>query len=329
MALMDPSVHINKVPRHMQVRVSEGLLTSKQWVHKIVEAATYVPKMKLFNTPKSRGSRAVEDAESFEQEGLVDKESAMVPEGMDTDDRMEEDKEGIKFFWEDDISQLLGEGTKWVPVARSHRAALELLQQAITSNSKEVKSIGVSVDYKINEAIKKQLGKLDHLIHEHGSLANGMSMAIEAGSLSVEDVAELQAKMDTFGGKLQAFAKAADVSKEYMMSLMTKVLDIARKGMQRATAWMQHIEQLLGHGTRGTRGQPPTPPPPPPLRRNTSSPFAANSLGIDGDSPLGTVQVSGSDTALTVKLLFRMIRELQAKVDILTECSKNAGVIFD
>jgi hypothetical protein len=97
------------------------------------------------------------------------------------------------------------------------------------------------------------------------STANAMSLAIKASSLSAEDVAELQAKVDTFGDKLQAFVEAADVSKEYMMSLMTKVLDIAQEGTQRATAWMQHIKQLLGHGTRGTGGQPPTPPPPPPL----------------------------------------------------------------
>ncbi len=52
-------------------------------------------------------------------------------------------------------------------------------------------------------------------------------------------------------------------------------------------------------------------------------------LGLDGDTPLGTVQVGGSDTALSVNLLFRMIRDLQAKVDILTKRSKNTGIIFN
>jgi hypothetical protein len=73
----------------------------------------------------------------------------------------------------------------------------------------------------------------------------------------------------------------------------------------------------------------PTPPTPPPLRWNTSSPSNANSMGIDGDTPLGTVQVGGSNTALMVRLLFRMIRKLLAKVYILTERSKNTGIIFD
>ncbi len=223
----------------------------------------------------------------------------------------------------------LGEGTDWGPAARVHRAALELLRQAITTNSKELKTVWGTVDLKIDEAVKEHLGDLNHLIQEHGSLANAMTLVMEAGTTSVKDVVELRSKMGTFRSKLQAYAEAADVSKEYMMSLLTKVLDITHEGAQRAVAQMQHIEQLLGHGTRGSGGRPPTPPPPPPLRRGASSPSAAANQVIDGDTPLGTVQVGGSDTALTVKLLFQMIRESQAKVDVLTERSKNAGVFFD
>ncbi len=96
-ALMDPRVHINKVPCHMQVMFSEGQLTSKQWVHEIIEATSYVPKMK-FNTPKSSGSGAVESDESFVQGGLDDAESATVPDDPDTDNRMDEDKEEFRFF---------------------------------------------------------------------------------------------------------------------------------------------------------------------------------------------------------------------------------------
>ncbi len=86
---------------------------------------------------------------------------------------MDEDKEEFRFCWDDDISQL-GEGTEWGPVARLHRVALELLWQAITSNIKEVRSLKTSLSYKINEAIKEQLGELDYLIYEHSSLANAM-----------------------------------------------------------------------------------------------------------------------------------------------------------
>ncbi len=84
-ALMDPSVHINKVPHYMQVRFSKGQLTSKQWVHKIIKATSYVPKMK-FNTPKSSGNGAVKSSESFVQEGFDNTESALVPDNPDTND---------------------------------------------------------------------------------------------------------------------------------------------------------------------------------------------------------------------------------------------------
>ena len=47
------------------------------------------------------------------------------------------------------------------------------------------------------------------------------------------------------------------------------------------------------------------------------------------DMPFGTVQIGGCDTPLSATLLFQMIRELQAQVAILTEPSKNSGVIFD
>jgi hypothetical protein len=51
-------------------------------------------------------------------------------------------------------------------------------------------------------------------------------------------------------------------------------------------------------------------------------------LAVDGDTPLGVGQVGGCNTLLSANLLFQMIRELQVKEDLLTECSKNTGMIF-
>jgi hypothetical protein len=50
--------------------------------------------------------------------------------------------------------------------------------------------------------------------------------------------------------------------------------------------------------------------------------------GIDGDTPQGIVSVGGCETVITSNYLFGLIQELQAKVDVLTERSKNTGVIF-
>ncbi len=49
---------------------------------------------------------------------------------------------------------------------------------------------------------------------------------------------------------------------------------------------------------------------------------------INGDTPLDIALVGGKETVLTANYLFGLVRELQAKVDILTKRSKNTGVIF-
>ena len=49
---------------------------------------------------------------------------------------------------------------------------------------------------------------------------------------------------------------------------------------------------------------------------------------IDGITPLGVALVGGSEMVLTGNYLFGLIRDLQAKVEVLTERSKNTGVIF-
>jgi hypothetical protein len=49
---------------------------------------------------------------------------------------------------------------------------------------------------------------------------------------------------------------------------------------------------------------------------------------IDGNMPLGVATVGGSKVVSLANYVFGMIKELQDKVHILTECSKNTGVIF-
>ncbi len=44
--------------------------------------------------------------------------------------------------------------------------------------------------------------------------------------------------------------------------------------------------------------------------------------------PLEVATIGGSETVITASFLFGFFRDLQAKVDILTECSKNTGMIF-
>jgi hypothetical protein len=71
----------------------------------------------------------------------------------------------------------------------------------------------------------------------------------------------------------------------------------------------------------------PPSPPPTPRAPNTLQTFACIQ-GIDGNTPLGVATVGGSEVGISANYLLGMIKELQVKVNILTEQSKNTGVIF-
>ena len=71
------------------------------------------------------------------------------------------------------------------------------------------------------------------------------------------------------------------------------------------------------------------PPSPPPMQRTSPVNMMYGGAGVlDGDTPLGVASVRGCETVLTSNYLFGLIRDLQAKVDMLTEQSKNTGIIF-
>jgi hypothetical protein len=71
----------------------------------------------------------------------------------------------------------------------------------------------------------------------------------------------------------------------------------------------------------------PSSPPTPPRLTNMYQAFEG-APGIDGNTPLGVATVGGSKVVISANYLFGMIQELQAKVDVLVERSKNTGVIF-
>jgi hypothetical protein len=48
-----------------------------------------------------------------------------------------------------------------------------------------------------------------------------------------------------------------------------------------------------------------------------------------GDTPLGMATIGGTDTTITANMLFNLVRELQGKVDLLTERAKHTGIVFN
>jgi hypothetical protein len=85
---------------------------------------------------------------------------------------------------------------------------------------------------------------------------------------------------------------------------------------------MSRLESAMANFHPGPPLPPTTPRPP-----STLQTFAGIQ-GIDGNTPLGVANVGGSKVVISANYLFNMVRDFQAKVDILTEQSKNTGVIF-
>jgi hypothetical protein len=67
---------------------------------------------------------------------------------------------------------------------------------------------------------------LDSLISKHGTLAGTLETALGSGTASYNKILELREQMDNLGEHLNHFAKAADVTKEFLLGVITWVSDL-------------------------------------------------------------------------------------------------------
>ena len=107
--------------------------------------------------------------------------------------------------------------------------------------------------------------------------------------------------MDELGDDLRDYAAAADITKESLLSVISRVSELAKRGTNKAIERIKQVETLLNAGPLAR------PPSPPPMTLRTSDP------PVDADTPLGTVSIGGNATTLTATMLFTMVRDLQAK----------------
>ena len=145
-----------------------------------------------------------------------------------------------------------------------------------------------------------RLGDLKILITKHGMLGEAIE-AVRAGSASAVDLSSLRTQMDELGDDLRDYAAAADITKESLLSVISRVSELAKRGTNKAIERIKQVETLLNAGPLAR------PPSPPPMTLRTSDP------PVDADTPLGTVSIGGNATTLTATMLFMMVRDLQAK----------------
>ncbi len=135
------------------------------------------------------------------------------------------------------------------------------------------------------------------------------------------DLDELRKETNNFLSDLHSYAAAAEVLNETILKVIAKAQEVSNlrhTAIRACITWLEH-----------TVSQTPQPLlPPQPQRAATTSQMFSASSGIAGNMPLEVATIGGSETVITASYLFGLVRDLQAKVDVLIEQSKNTGVIF-
>ncbi len=128
--------------------------------------------------------------------------------------------------------------------------------------------------------------------------------------------------MNRFHQELEQYASTAEVSNGNILKVLAKMREMSNSQNSEVRARMSHLESAMANFHPGP------PLPPTTLRPPSTTQMFMGIQGIDGNTPLGVANVGGSEVVISANYLFNMVRELQAKVDILTEGLKNTGVIF-
>jgi hypothetical protein len=159
------------------------------------------------------------------------------------------------------------------------------------------------------------------LVETHGSLAEAVHAAVDSGCSLTTDLEDLREDMNTFSSDLKTYSDAAEVSSATILEIIARIRERFNTRHAEVKDRVTRLEQDIAQVQR--------PSTPPGVQVSaTASPVLTTVMGIDGDRPLGIAQVGGTDTVITANYLFGMIRDLQSKVEVLTERSKNTGLIF-
>jgi hypothetical protein len=276
---MEPCLLADCITWNLRDIFSEGLHTSQQWAHMIIDDAPHV------SDDNGDDVGGEEEGEEEEEEDKPEQDE----EQADTIDKSNKEF-GSVISWETDLASTVAD---WAPTARDHRKAVELLQHAVSESFTKKKKFAALLEGHMTQALQTQLGDLEHIISEHGLIATALAVSIDSGLTSADEMLKLRSELDAFGDEVKQFADEAQVLKEYLLNLILQVLDVARQGSRRALDRISQVEALFGHGIRLARLALV-----PPLRVNCMSAV----VGVDGETPLGTVQVGGCDTSLSAKL---------------------------
>ena len=308
-AMMNPVILRENVPRHMLAKFQQSSLKAEEWIDLIQEATLYDSVVADDENDGSDGEEELALGQAEEEE------ASTIASEMDEG----EEESSFDFQWGELLDEEYAESH---PTASAHRKALQLLGKFLISLTKsttaEFGSLKVIIEGIASETdeVKLQLSNLYDLVRDHGSLADAVQASMTSGGLIQGDLSDLRSEMNSFSNDIQGFAASAKMSSETVLSIISRIREKTNSRHQAMRSRLKILEEAVEEARR---------PPSPPLTQRSSLPGTGV---LNADTPLGVASVGGCETVLTSNYLFGLIRELQAKVDVLTERSKNTGVIF-
>ncbi len=163
----------------------------------------------------------------------------------------DEQQDRVELVWDNDLES---NPIDWGPTARAHRIAIKFLQQAISKSYVEKKHFCELMEGQLRRAVRNQLGDLEQIDRDHGSILTALATVLSCGITMAEDMSKIQAHLAGFEAQIQAFANKALISKEYILGIVTQVLDVAQEGTDRSNKRMDWVKQLFEQGIWQTSG---------------------------------------------------------------------------
>jgi hypothetical protein len=187
---MEPYIPADRIPRHLRDRFSEGILTCQPWAHLIIDAS---PQISVNDDNNKEEEDKDEGGEEEEEEEVTYKDEAKEQgKVMDT---------GNGEFVRDNALAALE--VEWAPTTQAHCVAIKLLQQAGSKLFTKKKRFAALLEGQMTKALQTQLGDLEHIVREHGSIATALATSIESGTTSVKEILRLRVELDAFGEEVK------------------------------------------------------------------------------------------------------------------------------
>jgi hypothetical protein len=119
------------------------------------------------------------------------------------EDNAADDQDTVELVWDNGLDS---NPSNWRPMARAHRIAIEFLQQAISKSYREKKRFSALLEGHMTKAVCTQLGDLEQIVRDHGSISTALANALSLGVTNAEDMSALQGRLANFECQIQGIS---------------------------------------------------------------------------------------------------------------------------